>query len=67
MVISELYKTAKAVDGNISGEHGVGYARESYFDDFYGKDYTDLLRSVKKLLDPNVVINPDKIFPLEGK
>lgn len=28
-VISELYKTAKAVDGNISGEHGVGYARES--------------------------------------
>lgn len=66
-VISELYKTAKAVDGNISGEHGVGYARESYFDDFYGKDYTDLLRSVKKLLDPNGVINPDKIFPLEGK
>ena len=61
-VISELYKTAKSLDGNMSGEHGIGYARANYFEDFYGKEYTDLLREVKKLFDPNYVINPGKIF-----
>ena len=61
-VISELYKTAKSLDGNMSGEHGIGYARANYFEDFYGKEYTDLLRKVKKLFDPNYIINPGKIF-----
>ena len=61
-VIFELYKTAKSLDGNMSGEHGIGYARANYFEDFYGKEYTDLLRKVKKLFDPNYVINPGKIF-----
>ena len=61
-VISELYKTAKSLDGNMSGEHGIGYARANYYEDFYGKDYTDLLRKVKKLFDPNYIVNPGKIF-----
>lgn len=64
-VISELYKTAKELDGNMSGEHGIGYARKDYFEDFYGKDYTELLRKIKLLFDPNYVINPDKIFQKE--
>lgn len=66
-VISELYKKAREVDGNMSGEHGIGYARQEYYQDFYGKDYTDLLHKVKSVFDPNGVINPDKIFHLEDK
>ena len=65
IIISELYKTARSVDGNMSGEHGVGYARQNYYEDFYGKDYTDLLRKVKGLFDPKGILNPDKIFPLD--
>ncbi|BDR60643.1 FAD-binding oxidoreductase [Lactobacillus xylocopicola] len=61
-VISELYKTAKALDGNMSGEHGIGYARAGYYEDFYGHDYTELLRQVKGLFDPNTILNPGKIF-----
>ncbi|MGZ1134663.1 FAD-linked oxidase C-terminal domain-containing protein [Lactobacillus delbrueckii subsp. bulgaricus] len=49
----------------MSGEHGVGYARQNYYEDFYGKDYTDLLRKVKGLFDPKGILNPDKIFPLD--
>lgn len=63
-VISELYKTAKSLDGNMSGEHGIGYARAGYYEDFYGHDYTELLRQVKKLFDPNEVVNPGKIFKM---
>lgn len=66
-VISELFKLTKELDGNMSGEHGIGYARKDFFDDFYGRDYTDMLRKVKSLFDPNGIINPDKIFPLERK
>lgn len=66
-VISELYKTAKECDGNMSGEHGIGYARKDFYDEYYGEDYTNLLRKVKKLFDPNGILNPDKIFPLEEK
>ncbi|MDN6028495.1 MAG: FAD-binding oxidoreductase [Lactobacillus sp.] len=64
LVIRELYKTAAAVDGNMSGEHGIGYARKDYFEGYYGKAYTSLLRRIKQLFDPNGVLNPDKIFPL---
>ena len=64
-VITELYKTAKALDGNMSGEHGIGYARKDWFEDFYGHDYTELLRKIKHIFDPNYVLNPDKIFPME--
>ena len=63
-VISELYKTAKSLDGNMSGEHGIGYARAGYYEGFYGHDYTELLRQVKKLFDPNEVVNPGKIFKM---
>ena len=63
-VITELYKTAKSLDGNMSGEHGIGYARKDWYEWYYGKDYTELLRKIKKIFDPNSVLNPDKIFPL---
>lgn len=66
-VITELYKTAKSLDGNMSGEHGIGYARKDWYEWYYGKDYTNLLRKIKKVFDPNSVLNPDKIFPLEEK
>ncbi len=64
-VISELYKTAKALDGNMSGEHGIGYARANYYEEFYGHDYTEMLRKIKTLFDPNDVINPGKIFEMK--
>ena len=65
-VITELYKKAKEVDGNMSGEHGIGYAREPYFEDYYGKDYVEMLRKIKLAFDPNDIINPDKVFPMHG-
>lgn len=65
-VITELYKKAKEVDGNMSGEHGIGYAREPYFEDYYGKDYLEMLRKIKLVFDPNDIINPDKVFPMHG-
>ena len=33
----------------MSGEHGIGYARKDWFEGYYGKDYTNLLRKIKKV------------------
>lgn len=64
-VIKALYDVAKAVDGELSGEHGVGYARKDYYEGFYGKANTELQRKIKELFDPNDILNPDKIFLLD--
>lgn len=62
-VITALYQKAHAVDGNMSGEHGIGYARKDYFEGYYGLAYTNLLRKIKRVFDPNDILNPNKIFP----
>ena len=46
----------------MSGEHGIGYARKDWFEEYYGKDYTNLVRKIKKVFDPNGIINPYKIW-----
>lgn len=63
-VLKALYKVAKESDGEMSGEHGIGYARKDYFEDFYGTDYVKLMSRVKLAFDPNLILNPNKIFPV---
>ncbi len=63
-IFKALYKAAKAYSGEMSGEHGIGYARKDYFEDFYGTDYVALMSRIKQAFDPNLILNPDKIFPL---
>lgn len=63
-VFKALYQVAKDSDGEMSGEHGIGFARKDYFEDFYGSDYVELMSRIKLAFDPNLILNPDKIFPL---
>lgn len=65
-IIRQLYATAKALGGEMSGEHGIGFAREPYFEAYYGKDKVRILQLVKDAFDPNHILNPHKIFPSVG-
>lgn len=61
LVYAEVYK----LGGKMSGEHGIGQKKVRDF-----KIHTDpvertLMMRIKKALDPNLILNPDKIFPLE--
>ena len=63
-IIDELYEQLRKVGGRISGEHGIGHKRKKHLKAVVSEGYINMLRAVKKALDPNNVLNPGKIFDL---
>lgn len=59
---SDLYKLTAKLGGRISGEHGIGHKRKKYLSYVVSEEYINMLRAVKKALDPNNILNPGKIF-----
>ena len=60
-----LYDHAKSVGGLVSGEHGIGYVKKPYMRESLSDNVLDLMRGIKKVFDPNSIMNPDKLFDLE--
>jgi glycolate oxidase len=63
-ILDELYRLTAEVGGRISGEHGIGHKRKKYLPRVVSENYIDMLRAVKKAMDPNNILNPGKIFDL---
>lgn len=57
-----IYKKAYDLGGKLSGEHGVGAGKLKYLKDFEGDINTDLMRGIKRVFDPNMILNPDKVI-----
>jgi len=55
-------KKAIQLGGTATGEHGVGIGKRRYMVEEHG-DALDVMRAIKKTLDPNGILNPGKIFP----
>lgn len=54
----ELFKLAIECDGTITAEHGVGKIRNKNLDLQFTTKELDLMREIKKLFDPNNILNP---------
>jgi glycolate oxidase subunit GlcD len=61
-VIRNVLKTTVAMGGTISGEHGIGYAKKSFLDLELSPTSISLQKGIKRLFDPNDILNPGKIF-----
>ena len=61
----ELYRFIYAHGGRLSGEHGIGYKRKQLMQEFTNPDELEMMRAIKKALDPNNILNPGKIFDIE--
>ena len=64
MAIDEIFATALALGGTLSGEHGIGMAKMKYLGDELGQSGLDLMRTIKEALDPDYLLNPGKLVPL---
>ena len=60
-VFDELYERAISVGGLVSGEHGIGYAKKHYMKRQLGDTQIELMNGIKKVFDPNNILNPGKI------
>jgi glycolate oxidase len=56
-----LYARAKELGGQVSGEHGIGFAKKDFLADSLGEKTMDLMRGIKQVFDPRNILNPNKI------
>jgi glycolate oxidase len=59
--IREIFEFVKSVGGTISGEHGIGLVQKSYLDIVFSPVEMELQRGIKRLFDPNGILNPGKV------
>jgi glycolate oxidase len=62
LVLNDIFRTTVALEGSISGEHGIGTAKASYLGMELDAATLATMRTIKKALDPNNIMNPGKIF-----
>ncbi|HPG57283.1 MAG TPA: FAD-linked oxidase C-terminal domain-containing protein, partial [Candidatus Wallbacteria bacterium] len=60
----ELYATVYSMGGKLSGEHGIGYKRVELMSQFCPEHELNMMKSIKQALDPNLILNPGKIFKI---
>ena len=59
---ANLFEKVVAFGGEISGEHGVGTHNKYYFEEFTAKQNLHIMKGIKKVFDPNNILNTNNIF-----
>jgi glycolate oxidase len=58
-----LFEGVVALEGSISGEHGIGFAKAKYLPIELDPQTIAIMKAVKRAFDPEGLLNPGKIFP----
>jgi glycolate oxidase len=61
---ARIYADAIKRGGVISGEHGIGLVKRDYLAENIGSASIDVMRAIKRALDPQGILNPGKIFEM---
>ena len=60
--MDSIYQCVKALGGQVSGEHGIGYDKRAYLSGSLSETALGLMRGIKNVFDPKNILNPAKIF-----
>jgi D-lactate dehydrogenase (cytochrome) len=60
-----LVARAIRLAGTCTGEHGVGLHKQGYLLDQAGEGAVEMMRAIKRTLDPDNILNPGKIFSFD--
>ena len=63
--IRALFELVYKLGGTISGEHGIGLIQKRYLDIVFSETQLNLMRGIKRVFDPNNILNAGKIFDLK--
>jgi len=64
-LIEEVYDLSVSLGGTISGEHGIGLIRKRFLPMARDTKQIELMKGIKRVFDPNNIMNPGKIFDLD--
>lgn len=59
-----IFQWLRDKKGSISAEHGLGLMKGKYLDYAKGKEVIEKMKEIKKIFDPNGILNPYKVLPL---
>jgi glycolate oxidase len=59
--VDEIFKLTCDLGGTLTGEHGIGLAKAPYMALEHDQVALELMRSLKRLFDPNNILNPGKM------
>ncbi len=62
IIVRELFQLIKQLGGTISGEHGIGLIQKGFMDVMFEERQLQIMRDIKKVFDPNNILNAGKIF-----
>lgn len=61
VAFEKMYALAAEMGGQVSGEHGIGYAKRAYLASQLGQQQMALMRGIKNVFDPKGILNPHKV------
>ena len=59
--MAKCYAECKRIGGQLSGEHGIGWAKKEYLEESVGEVPYRMMQAIKNLFDPNGILNPGKV------
>ncbi len=62
--LKALFELVKSLGGTISGEHGIGLIQKEYMHIVFDEANLKLMKGIKKVFDPNNILNSGKIFDM---
>ncbi|KAJ5154577.1 FAD-binding type 2 [Penicillium coprophilum] len=66
-VVYDMVDRGLEMEGSCTGEHGIGLGKKGSLKKEVGPDTIDVMRSIKRSLDPHWLLNPGKIFDYDAE